>query len=160
MEESERRYTDIWSCLIYVEYWGNKLSRVLYKLSAGTRRFSTLELHLKTLQMHIQSVLLHSVHLHAQLSRITAIVQLCYSIRQLQMSEYTYWWENQIIAHSMSYPGTIGGVVTISTSGNRATSSWPLYVTSNNKLSRHSRKMPNEERDKATSLYILYMVYM
>ena len=30
-----------------------------------------------------------SVSLHAQLSRITAIVQLCYSIRQLQMSEYT-----------------------------------------------------------------------
>ena len=38
-----------------------------------------------------------SVRLHAQLSRITAVVRLCYSIGHLQLSEYTYWWENQII---------------------------------------------------------------
>ena len=38
-----------------------------------------------------------SVRLHAQLSQITAIVQLCHSIRQLQLSEYTCRWENQII---------------------------------------------------------------
>ena len=30
-----------------------------------------------------------SVRLHAQLSQITATVRLCYSIRQLQLSEYT-----------------------------------------------------------------------
>ena len=42
----------------------------------------------------------HSVCLHAQLSRITAIVRLCYSIRQLQLSEYmpvrksNYWLEH------------------------------------------------------------------
>ena len=54
---------------------------------------------------------LHSVHLHAQLSRITAIVRLCYSIRQLQLSEYTCRWENWIIGRSMSYPSTIGGTV-------------------------------------------------
>ena len=99
-----------------------------------------------------------SVHLHAQLSRITAIVRLCYSIRQLQLSEYTCRWEKWIIGRSMSYAGTIGGVVPISNSGNRATSSWPLHVTSNNKLPQHSRKMACE--DKATSLYNLYMVYL
>ena len=76
----------------------------------------------------------HSVHLHAQLSGITAIVQLCYSVRQLQLSEYTCRWENHIIGWSVSYPGTIGGAVPISTSGNRATSGWPLYITRNNKL--------------------------
>ena len=38
-----------------------------------------------------------SVRLHAQLSRITAIVRLCHSIRQLQLSEYTCRWENRII---------------------------------------------------------------
>ena len=106
------------------------------------------------------SFILHSVRLHAPLSRITAIVRLCYSVRQLQLSEYTCWWENRIVLWSMSYPGTIGGAVPISTSGNRAISSWPLYVTSNNKLPRHLRKMAYKERDKATSLYILYMVYM
>ena len=71
-----------------------------------------------------------SVCLHAHLSRITAIVWLCYSIRQLQSSEYTCRWENQITGESMSYPGTLGGAVPISTSGNRNTSGWPLYVTS------------------------------
>ena len=76
----------------------------------------------------------HSVRLHAQFSQITAIVRLCYSIRQLQLSEYTCWWENQIIGWNMSYPSTIGGAVPISTSGNRNTSSWPLFLTSNNKL--------------------------
>ena len=61
---------------------------------------------------------------------------------------------------SMSYPGTLGGAVPISTSGNRNTSGWPLYITSNNKLHRHSRKMAYEVRDEATSLYISYMVFM
>ena len=75
--------------------------------------------------------LLLSVRLHEQ---ITAIVQLHYSIRQLQLSEYTCRWENQIIGRSISYPGTIGGAVPISTSSNRATSGWPLYVTSSDKL--------------------------
>ena len=42
-------------------------------------------------------------------------------------------WVNRFIGRSMSCPGTIGGTVPISTSGNRATG-WPLYVTSNNKL--------------------------
>ena len=70
-----------------------------------------------------------SVCLHAQLSQITAIVRLCCSIRQLQLSEYTCRWENGITGRSMSYPGTLGGAVPISTSGNRVTG-WPLYVTS------------------------------
>ena len=96
----------------------------------------------------------------SQLSRITAIVRLYYSIRQLQLSKYTCWGENQIIGWSISYPSTIGGAILISTSGNRATSGWPLYVTSNNKLPRHSRKMAHEEQDEATYLYISYMVYM
>ena len=60
----------------------------------------------------------------------------------------------------MSYPAMIGSTVPISTSGNRATSGWPLYVTSNNKLHRHSRNMAYEERDEAKFLYISYMVYM
>ena len=71
-----------------------------------------------------------SVRLHAQLSQITAIVPLCCSIRQLQLSQYTCRWANRITGRSMSYPGTIGGAVPISTSGNRNTSDWPLYVTS------------------------------
>ena len=40
----------------------------------------------------------------AHLIRITAIVWLCYSIRQLQSSDYTCQWENWIIGRSMSYP--------------------------------------------------------
>ena len=75
-----------------------------------------------------------SLRLHAQLSPITAVLWLCYSIRQLQLSwvympvrKSKYWL-------SMSYPGMIGGTVVISTSGNRATSGWSLYITSNNKL--------------------------
>ena len=35
-----------------------------------------------------------------------------------------------LLGRSMSYPGTLGGAVPISTSGNRNTSSWPLYVAS------------------------------
>ena len=101
-----------------------------------------------------------SVRLPAQFSRITAIVRPCYSIRQLQLFEYTCQWENRIIGQSMSHPGTIGGAVPISTSGNRATSGWPLYVTSNNKLHRHSRKTAYEKRDEAATLYISFMVYM
>ena len=73
-----------------------------------------------------------SARLHAQLSLITAIVRLFHLIGQLELYECTCWWENLIIGRSMSYPGTIGGAVPISTRGNRA--SWPLYVTSNNKL--------------------------
>ena len=72
----------------------------------------------------------HSVRLHAQLSQITAIVRLCCSIRQLQLSEYTCRWENWITSRCMSYPGTLGGAVPISTNGNRVTSGWPLYITS------------------------------
>ena len=94
----------------------------------------------------------------AQLSRIAAIVWLSYSIRQLQLSESTFQWENQFIGRSMSYHSTIDGAVPISTSGNRASSGWPLYVTSNNELPRHSIKY--KEWDEATSLYITYMVYM
>ena len=91
----------------------------------------------------------------------TCIVRLCYSIRQLQLSEYTCRWENQIIGRSMSDPGMIGGAVPISTSGNRAISGWPLNVTSNKKpLPQHSRKMAYKEWDKATSLNVMYMVYM
>ena len=41
--------------------------------------------------------------LHAQFSRITAIVRLCYSIRQLLLSEYTCRWENGIIGIGL-YP--------------------------------------------------------
>ena len=79
---------------------------------------------------------------------LTAIVRV-----YMQVRKSDYWagachtWSN-------------GGAVTISTSGNRNTSGWPLYITSNNKLPRHSRKMAYEERDEAPSLYISYMVYM
>ena len=76
----------------------------------------------------------HSVCLHAHLSQITAIVRLCCSVRQLQLSKYTCRWENRITGQSMPYPGTLVGAVPISTSGNRNTSGWPLYITSNNKL--------------------------
>ena len=74
--------------------------------------------------------ILQSVRLHAHLSQITAIVRLCCSIRQLLLSEYTCCWENQINGRSMYPTGTLGGTRPISTSGNRATSHWPLYVTS------------------------------
>ena len=87
-----------------------------------------------------------SVRLRAHLSRITAIVRLRYSIRQLQLSEYTCRWENRIIGRSMSYPGTIGGT--------------SLHHQQQQTLPRHSRKMAYEERNEATSLYISYMVYM
>ena len=100
-----------------------------------------------------------SVRLHAQFSRITAIVRLCYSIRQLRLSEHTWDEKIGLLGRSMLYPGTTGGAVSISTSGKRNTSSWPLYITSN-KLPRHSRKMAYEEWDEATSLYISYMVYI
>ena len=46
-------------------------------------------LRLITAQLQICGVKRNS--LHAQLSQITAIVQLCYSIGQLQLSEYTCW---------------------------------------------------------------------
>ena len=87
----------------------------------------------------IMTVQIYSVRLHAQLSRITAIVRLCCSIRQLQLSEYTCQWENWITGWSMSYPGTIGGAVPISTSGNRATSSWPLLAV----ILEESRRRPS-----------------
>ena len=45
-----------------------------------------------------------SVRLHVQFSQITAIVPLCYSIRQLPLSEYTCLWENRITACRMSSP--------------------------------------------------------
>ena len=57
------------------------------------------------------------------------------------------------------HPGTIDGAVPILTSGKRATS-LPLYLTSNNNLRRHSRKMAYEEQDEATSFYIFYVMYM
>ena len=55
-------------------------------------------------------------------------------LRQLQLSEYTCLWENQIIGRSVSYSHTISGAVPILTRGNGDTSDWPLYVTSNNNL--------------------------
>ena len=42
-------------------------------------------------------IFFQSVRLHAQLSRITAIVRLRYSTRQLQLSEYACRWENRVI---------------------------------------------------------------
>ena len=92
----------------------------------------------------------HSVRLHAQLNPIKAIVGLCSSIGQLQLSEYTWRCENRFIGRSMSCPGTIGGAVPISTSVSRATG-WPLYVTSNNKLRRHSQKMFSVDSCQFTS---------
>ena len=71
-----------------------------------------------------------SVRLHSQLSQITAVVRLCCSIRQLHLSENICRRENRITGRSMYATGTIGGAVVISPSGNRNTSSWPLYVTS------------------------------
>ena len=74
----------------------------------------------------------------AMLNPIKAIVRLCPAIGQLQLSGYTWLLVNRFIDRSMSCPGTIGGTVPISTSDNSATG-WPLYITSNNKLRRHSR---------------------
>ena len=104
------------------------------------------------------SAVSHSVSLLAQVSQITAIVWLCYSIRQLQLSKYTCLWENRIIGWSMSYPGTLGGAVPISTSGKRVPSGWPLYVTSNNKLHRHSRKMAWRARQNYIFVHFVYDV--
>ena len=63
-----------------------------------------------------------SEHLHAQLSRITAIVRLCYSIGQLVYPSIHAGEKIGLLGRSMSYPGTLGGAVPISTSGNRNTS--------------------------------------
>ena len=67
--------------------------------------------------------IIQCVYMH---SRITAIVWLCYSVGQLQLSKYTCRWENWITGRSMSYHSTMGGAVPISTNGNRATSICPL----------------------------------
>ena len=88
---------------------------------------------------------------HAQLNPIKPIVWICSTIGQLQLSEYTWWWVNRFIGRNMSCYGTIGGAVTTSTSGNRATG-WPLYVTSNNKLrQQHSTKMFSVDSCQFTS---------
>ena len=68
----------------------------------------------------------------------TAIVRLYMMVRK------------SMIGRSMSYPVMIGCAVPISTSGNRATG-WPLYVTSNNKLRQHSRKMFSVDSCQFTS---------
>ena len=70
----------------------------------------------------------HSVRLHAQLSQITVI-------RAAQPDNCNYpsihaGEKTGLLGRSMSQPGTLGGAVPISTSGNRNTSGWPLYVTS------------------------------
>ena len=90
------------------------------------------------------------IRLHAQLNLIKAIVRLCSSNGQLQLSEYTYRKSINWPKPTMSYPGTIGGAVPISTSGNKATS-WPLCVTSNQKHRRHSRKMFSVDSCEFTS---------
>ena len=103
----------------------------------------------------------HSVRLHAHLSRITATVRLCYSIRQLLLSEYTCQWENGITGRSMSYPRYDRWRCT-------HFNKWQwshLQLTSlchqqQQTLPRHSRKMAYKERDEATYLYIPYKVYM
>ena len=59
-------------------------------------------------------------------------------------------WVNRFIGWSLSSPGTVGGAVPIYTSGSRATG-WPLYVTSNNKLRRHTRKMISVDSCQFTS---------
>ena len=88
---------------------------------------------------------LQLLHLHAQLSQITAIVRPCYSIGQLQLPEYTCQWDNRIIGRSMSYPGPIGGAVPILTSGNRATTLGHLQQQT---LPRHWRKMVYNRGEK------------
>ena len=115
-----------------------------------------------------------SVRWHAQLNLIKAIVRLCSSIGQLQLSDYTKEsinWTKHVIPRYVAFsPNTweekcggnvvgfiyfflffykcslIAGAVPISTKGNRATD-WPLYVTSNNKLRQHSRMMFSDSRD-------------
>ena len=52
----------------------------------------------------------------------------------------------------MSYPGTIGGAVSISTIANRATSCSRLHH--HQQQTQAFRKMANEEQNEATSLYI------
>ena len=92
----------------------------------------------------------HSVRLHAQLNPIKAIVWLCSTIGQLQLSGSTWRLVNRFIGWSVSCPGTIGGGVPISTGGSRATG-WPLYVTSNNKLRWNSTKMLSVDSCQFTS---------
>ena len=90
------------------------------------------------------------LRLHAQLSRITARVWLCYSIKQLQWSKYMCQWENWITGRSMSYPVTLGGAVPISIIGNRAPPPADLFTSP--AAVRRARR--------SSSLYISYMVYM
>ena len=83
------------------------------------------------------------------LNRTTAIVRVYMPVRKSN-----YWPTGRLAT-------TIGGAVPVSTSGNRATSGWFLYVTSNNKLclgiwQRWRTKSKNEN----SSLYISCMVYM
>ena len=98
-----------------------------------------------------------SVRLHAQLSQITAIVRLRCSIRQLQLSEYTCQWENLITGRSMSYPGTIGGAILISTSGNTATSVWPLYIYAQG---HHQRFLSQFESCCSTNMSMVHSSHM
>ena len=58
--------------------------------------------------------------------------------------------KNQITGQSMSYPGTIGGAVPISTSGNRDTSGWPLCVTSGLGIWKRCRTKSEEKLHLST----------
>ena len=105
----------------------------------------------------LQMINRRAVHLHAQFSRITAIVWLCYSIRQPQLSEYIWRWENWFTGWSVSYPGTIGDTVVISTSANRDTSGWPLYVTSCLGI-RERWRTKSEEKLHLCTFHLVYMI--
>ncbi|KAK0145711.1 hypothetical protein N1851_015371 [Merluccius polli] len=60
------------------------------------------------------------VYMHRR-NPIKAIARLCSATGQLQLAAYTWRRVIRFIGRSMSYPGTIGGAVPISTSGSRAT---------------------------------------
>ncbi|KAK0135792.1 hypothetical protein N1851_028356 [Merluccius polli] len=66
-------------------------------------------------EIHTQYVYMHRIN------PIKAIARLCSATGQLQLSAYTWRRVIRFIGRSVSYPGTIGGAVPISTSGSRAT---------------------------------------
>jgi len=66
----------------------------------------------------------------------------------------------ETLAQSMSYRGTIGGAVPISTIANRATSGWRRHHHKQQQKLRHSTKMANEEQYEATYLYMSFVMSM
>ena len=102
---------------------------------------------------------IQSVRLHAQLSQITAIVRLCYSVRQLQLSVYTCGEKIRLLAEACHTRVRYVALYPFQLAVIKSPPADPLRHRQQQTLPRHTRKMAYEERGEATSLYILYMVY-